>query len=95
MELELNEVVALTVAKCSYSVQNCFYVTDHKFSASGREDVDVQMLGIGESVVVACALKFTHVCVFILRRALYMNVQTPTCYFLICSDVQGTKTRTY
>ena len=64
------------------------YVTDHKFSASGREDVDVQMLGIGESIVVACVLKFTHVCVFILRRALDVSVQTPTCYLLICSDVQ-------
>ena len=48
-------MVALTVTEYSCSVQNCLHVTDHKFSASGREDVDVQMLGIGESVVVACA----------------------------------------
>ena len=88
-------MAALTVAEHSCSVQNCLYVIDHKFSASGREDVDVQMLGIGESVVVACVLKFTHVCVFILGRALDVSVQTPTCYFLICSDIQGTKTRTY
>ena len=76
MELELNEVVALTVAKCSYSVQNCFYVTDHKFSASGREDVDVQMLGIGECCGSMCAEVYTCLCVYLKEGTLHECTNT-------------------
>ena len=48
----------LKTAEWSYSLH--LYVTDHKFSASGREDVDVQMLGIGEFVLAVCVPNCAH-----------------------------------